>query len=84
MHTEQLDAYRQMLRLLERLFGETPAAAFGCPELEAICEVMIRPRQDPETGVTLPGWCRNHANRQVAASATSSAGPHRSPGRRTG
>lgn len=65
MPTEQLDAYRQALRLLNPLYGETPAGAFGCPELDAVREVMIRPRTDAETGLTLPGWCRTHANRQV-------------------
>src|SRR3954447_6632876 len=51
--TEQLDAYRQGLRPLKRLYGETPAAAFGCPELEAVREVMIRPRTNAERGLTL-------------------------------
>src|SRR5436853_632752 len=63
--TEQLDAFRQVVGPLNRMYGGVQAAAFGCPELEAWRAAMIRPRTDPATGATVLGWCRSHANRQV-------------------
>jgi hypothetical protein len=60
-----LDNYRQVIRLLRRLYGQSQTAAFGCPELEALRNVMIAPRTDPKTGEQRPGWCRTNTNRQV-------------------
>jgi len=63
--TEQLAHYRQVIRLTRRLYGGLEATRFGCPELEALREMMIRPRTDPATGAIEAPWCRKHANRQV-------------------
>jgi integrase len=53
--TAQLDHYRQVIRLLNRLYSDTATADFSCPQLEAVREEMIR-----------MDWCRNHVNRQVS------------------
>jgi integrase len=65
----ELGNYWDALRPLRRLYGSTPAAAFGPRALVAVREAMIQPRTvtDPETGKTrvLRGWCRRVVNRHV-------------------
>ena len=61
----ELDNYRQALRPLRRLYGDSPAADFDCAKLEAFRAAMILPRTDPDTGLTEAGWSRNYANRQM-------------------
>ena len=63
--TEQLNHYRQVIRLTRRAYGDTDILKFGCPQLEALREMMIRPRTDPATGEAEAAWCRKHANRQA-------------------
>jgi hypothetical protein len=52
--TSEVDNLRQALRPLRRLYGDTPAAAFGPKSLKAVREVMIQ-----------TGWARTNINRQV-------------------
>jgi integrase len=66
----ELDNFRHALRPLRRLYGATLARDFGPLALKAVRADMLKPRKvvDPKTKKerTLPGWCRNVANRQVA------------------
>jgi integrase len=51
----ELDAIRQSMRPLKRLFGETAAKDFGPKRLKAVRGEMVR-----------MGWCRSNVNRQVS------------------
>jgi integrase len=51
----ELDNYRQALRPLRRLYGDTEAAQFGPRALKALRQHMID-----------AGWCRSQINRQVS------------------
>ncbi|HVS71096.1 MAG TPA: hypothetical protein VHQ47_07565 [Phycisphaerae bacterium] len=51
----EVEAFRQALRPLRRLFGGTPAKDFGPKRLKAVREEMVR-----------LGWCRSNVNRQAA------------------
>jgi integrase len=52
--TTELDHFRQALRHLHRLYGNTPANDFGPKALAALREVMVT-----------TGWSRGHINHQV-------------------
>jgi integrase len=60
---------RQVMRLMKRLYGATPAAEFGPLTLKAVRQAMLQPRRetDPITGksVERPGWSRNYTSQQV-------------------
>src|SRR4051812_11255619 len=62
--TSEVDTLRQVLRLLRRLYGSTPAADFGPLKLKAVREAMIRPERftHPATGkpADRPAWCRTY------------------------
>lgn len=51
---EEMDNYRQAVRPLENLYGQTPARDFGPLALKAVRQEMIR-----------VGWSRKNLNRQV-------------------
>jgi len=52
--TKELRNLKNALRPLKRLYGPTPALAFGPVALRAVRDEMVR-----------LGWCRTHINRQV-------------------
>jgi hypothetical protein len=52
--TSELDNVRLALKPLRRLYGATPAVAFGPKALKSLQGEMIK-----------IGWCRTHINRQV-------------------
>ncbi|HYE20314.1 MAG TPA: site-specific integrase [Tepidisphaeraceae bacterium] len=78
----EADNYRQALRWLRKLYGETPAEEFGPLALKAIRATVIKPhavplnrvRVDAATGkrrkevveVERPGWSRTYSNRQMS------------------
>lgn len=53
--TTELDNFRQALRPLRRLYGQTLAEQFGPKALKALREHMIA-----------LGWCRSHINKQMS------------------
>jgi integrase len=69
--------FKYALRPLRRLYGATPAAAFGPKSLKALRAAMLlrQPDVDPQSKkpkldaagqpLTRPGWSRNYANRQT-------------------
>ncbi|HEY8665967.1 MAG TPA: tyrosine-type recombinase/integrase [Tepidisphaeraceae bacterium] len=65
----EADNFRQALRPLARLYGRTPAAAFGPVALQAVRETMLQPREEidakTKTVKKFPGACRTYANRQT-------------------
>lgn len=67
--TGEAENYRLALRVLRRLYGPTPAVAFGPKRLKLLRQQALAETEDvdPATGqkVKRPGWCRNYANRQV-------------------
>jgi integrase len=77
--TSEQDTIRQALRFLKRLYGDTPAAAFGPLALKAVREAMVEHPvtrkvkvKDPETGavreevrVLRQGLSRRFINKQV-------------------
>jgi hypothetical protein len=46
----ELDNYRQTILIARRFYADIQASNFACPDLEAVREVMIREKIDPETG----------------------------------
>jgi hypothetical protein len=66
----EADNFRQPLRFLRRLYGDTVAAVFGPLALKAVREVMVRPSEfaHPVTGRTVhhAGWSRTYANQQIS------------------
>jgi integrase len=66
----ELENFRLALRPLRRLYGPTPAAAFGPLALKNVRAEMLKERTitHPKTKKVrvLRGWCRTHTNRQVA------------------
>jgi site-specific recombinase XerD len=67
--TTEPESIRQALRVLRRLYGDTPAIEFGPKRLKQLREHMLSEKQttDPKTAqvVRRPGWCRTYANRQI-------------------
>jgi integrase len=68
-HTSEVGNFREIIRPLRRLYGDTPAGDFGPKKLKALRSHLIADREgiDPKTGkpVMRPGWCRTYVNRQV-------------------
>ena len=60
----EVDTLRAALRVVEQLYGTTPAVAFGPNALRTVRSEMVR-----------KGWTRKQINRQVAACEGCSAGP---------
>lgn len=52
--TNEVDEYKQALRIVKHLYGLTPAASFGPTALKAVREEMVR-----------KGWCRTLVNARV-------------------
>ena len=68
--TSEVHTYRQALRLLRALYGDTPAAEFGPLKLKAARDQMIRggwawTGRDGARHRVSP-WCREHANKQTS------------------
>ena len=53
--TSEVDAFKDVLRLLVRLYGSTRAVEFGPLRLRTVRDEMIK-----------VGWCRTYINRQVS------------------
>jgi integrase len=53
--TSELDTYRQVIRPLTELYGQTPATEFGPRKLKAVRQRMID-----------LGWCRSQINKQTS------------------
>lgn len=59
----ELDGYRQAIRVLRGLYGETPAADFGPNALRTVREAMIR--GDDKADPPRPAWSRQTVNRRI-------------------
>lgn len=59
----ELDSYRQTIRVLRQLYGETPAADFGPMALRTVREAMIR--GDDKADPPRPAWSRQTVNRRI-------------------
>lgn len=67
--TAQLTHFKLVLRLLNKLYGNTPAVDFGPLALMVVRSEMLKPKTVEHPGTkrerTFPGWSRNYANAQV-------------------
>jgi integrase len=66
--TSEVENFRQALRPLRRLYGQSIAAEFGPMALKAVRADMIKPRQvADESGEEkiVHGWCRSNANKNT-------------------
>ncbi|MCU1656012.1 MAG: site-specific tyrosine recombinase XerC [Pseudonocardiales bacterium] len=69
--SQEQESYRQALIPLRWLYGgsvKMETARFGCPELEALREAMIRPgewRTAAGKVIQHGAWCRTYTNRQI-------------------
>ena len=67
--TAQVDHFRLAIKILNRLYGETPAAKFGPLALKVVRSEMLKPYSSihPTTKniQNHPGWSRHYANEQI-------------------
>jgi integrase len=66
--TGEVGNYRATIKPLRRLYGGTPAAAFGPKCLKALRRAVLLPQETIDAAgqkIISPGWSRTYANRQT-------------------